>query len=273
MERINRRRVLGALGALGGCGLLPGCASQASTEVTTVRTETSEERKKPVPTAPPAWKYIPLDCNAVAETAYRIYPDGGCMYALVGSVMIELARKAGEPFQSFPYAMMRYGDGGVGGWGSMCGVVNGGAALIGLFHGEKSKETREALITDLCVWYETTSLPAFKPAEPLWAEQAEPCVAGSLLCHVSVAEWCKATGLSAFCMEKKERCRRLATDGVIKVVEILNRKAEEEACEFAPLTPDVKACIDCHGKNEPGDAVGKMRCATCHQFDKKHPSP
>jgi hypothetical protein len=211
-----------------------------------------------------------LDPAVVAQTAYRIYPEGGCMYAVVGSVILELAKKIGEPYRSFPIEMMRYGDGGVGAWGSLCGVVNGGSALIGLFQNEKAKTIREELITELCVWYETSSLPQYEPAEPKWADDAKPSIAGSLLCHVSIAQWCRAAECGAFSMEKKERCRRMAADGAGKVVGILNRAKTEES-DFVELSAEVHGCIDCHGPKDMADAMGKMNCATCHAFDGDHP--
>lgn len=59
--------------------------------------------------------------------------------------------------------MMRYGDGRVGGWSTPCGVVDGAAALIGLFQSEKAKEKREELITEFCIWYEHSALPQYQP--------------------------------------------------------------------------------------------------------------
>jgi len=166
---------------------------------------------------------------------------------------------------------MRYGNGGLGGWGSLCGVVNGGCALIGLFHREKPKETRENLIAELCTWYESTPLPRYQPSEPQWAKEAGASVAGSILCHVSTTKWSKTTGFEIFSMEKKERCRRVTADGAMKVVEILNRQEEKPAGSWAKLAPDVQACVDCHGPKELGDSMGKMNCGACHAFDKKHP--
>jgi hypothetical protein len=72
-------------------------------------------------------------------------------------------------------------------------------------------------------------------------------------------------------MHKKERCRRLAADGVMKTVEILNRKAKHGTSEFTGLTPEVNACIKCHGRDQRADVMGKMNCASCHQFEGKHP--
>ena len=69
------------------------------------------------------------------------------------------------------------------------------------------------MIGEFCIWYETTLLPVFEPAKPQWADEADPSVAGSVLCHISTAKWCEETGCDAYCVEKKEalstsRCRR-----------------------------------------------------------------
>lgn len=274
VNRPTRRHVLSSLGTLLGCGAMAGCGEQAARlALGDPGNATPPATARPLAAASlPAWNYTPLDPAAVAETAYRIYPDGGCMYAVVGSVMTELGKTVGEPFRSFPYAMMRYGDGGIGGWGTLCGVVNGAAALIGLFHAGKEKELREAMITELCAWYETASLPRYQPAKPQWAQQVQPSAAGSLLCHVSISKWCQATGFEVVSMEKKERCRRVAADGAMKIVEVLNRKAKDAACTFTGLTAEPKACIACHGPKELADSAGKMNCSACHDFgDADHP--
>jgi len=264
MKAINRRDLLASLGVLGGSALVTGCSNQLPSGAVASASEPNPTSGAPIMPAR-KWAYVTLDPAVVADTAYHICPEGGCMYGVVGSVISVLADKVGEPFRSFPIEMMRYGDGGVARWGSLCGVVNGGAALIGLFQNEKDAEQRERLITELCVWYETTSLPKYEPAQFNLAGETEPSVAGSVLCHVSVARWCKASGCEAFSEEKKERCRRLASDGAMKVVEILNRNVASK------LTPKVKSCVDCHGKKDRADAAVNMNCTICHQFDKKHP--
>lgn len=270
MHRVNRRNLLASLGTLSGSALLTGYGMQFAAEQRVQADEVGSRldfQMRP----DPAWNYIKLDPESVGETAYRMYPEGGCMYGVVGSVIGALSNQLGEPFRSFPVEMMRYGSGGVGSWGSLCGVVNGASALIGLFHREKSKEAREEMIAEFCLWYETTPLPTYEPAESQPADEADPSIAGSVLCHISTAKWCQLNGYDAFSAERKQRCQRLTADGAMKIVEILNRRAEDPACEFATLTPDVKSCVDCHGKKELADASGKMNCGSCHQFDKKHP--
>lgn len=41
--------------------------------------------------------------------------------------------------------------------------------------------------------------------------------------------------------------------------------------ESAGLKAEVQSCIDCHGKQDRADAMVKMQCDTCHQFDAEHP--
>lgn len=270
MHKVNRRNLLATLGTLSGSVLLTGCGNHFP-DGPRVQADEIGDRTDSLTRSVPAWDYVALDPTEVGETAYRIYPDGGCMYAVVGSVIGALAEQKGEPFRSFPTEMMCYGAGGVGGWGSVCGIVNGASALIGLFHHKESREVREAMIAEFCLWYETTLLPAYEPAVPQRADKADPSVAGSVLCHISTAKWCEATGNKAFSAEKKERCMRLTADGATKIVEILNRKAENAACEFAKLTSDVKSCIVCHGKTKQADAAGKMSCGSCHSFTDEHP--
>ncbi len=272
MKIINRRTALASLGLFGGSALLSGCGGQASGEPG-ASPSFLPPSAVPVPDSPGKWTYRKLDPVAVGELAYAMYSDGGCMYAIVGSVMRSLAEKLGEPFRSFPYEMMRYGNAGLGGWGSVCGIVNGCAALIGLFQNGKEAKRREELITDICVWYEHTPLPVYQPVQPAWAEDVTPSVADSLLCHVAVSNWCKVTGCEVTCDERRERCRRASVDGVIRVVDLLNRNAVDPNCECLNLTSETQACLECHGPRELRNSMGRMNCATCHTFEGDHPAP
>ena len=267
MHKINRRHLIASLGILGSSALLTGCGDVEETGNRPVEKPIKPEAPAPIK----CWEYVELDPKSVAEEAYRIYPEGGCMYAVVGSVIHALADLVGEPFRSFPIEMMRYGNGGMGGWGTLCGVANGGAALIGMFQNEKSKKRRDELISEYALWYERTALPQYKPAKAEWAENAEPSTAESVLCHVSLSKWCKNSGCETFSMDKKERCRRLSADGAMKIVEILNANCIG-SLQLATMSPEVKTCIKCHGPLELSDSMGKMDCRSCHQFAGPHPS-
>ncbi|WP_372755875.1 C-GCAxxG-C-C family (seleno)protein [Labilibaculum sp.] len=93
------------------------------------------------------WTYTPLDSDVTANIAYENYPKGSCMYGVFCSIIYQLADKLGEPFASFPVQMMKYGHGGVCGSGTICGTLNGAAALIGLLYDKK--EIRDVLMADL----------------------------------------------------------------------------------------------------------------------------
>lgn len=286
MQKLNRRRVLASLGAMGGSALLTGCGRQLSGDYEASAPQSVEfgQTADPVEPAPPAeaaveqlavashdWTYRPLDPEAVGQLAYDIYPKGSCMYSVFGSVILQLADRVGEPFRSFPIDMMRFGATGVGGWGSVCGVVNGCAALIGLFRsGEDVKKQRDDTIADVCLWYESTPLPSFRPERPALDLDIVSNVSGSVLCHVSSSRWCKTAGCDVVSPERRERCRRLSAEGAMKVVQLLNEDGNPSA-EFFDITPEVHSCIECHGKDDRRDSLGSMNCTPCHQFDAKHP--
>jgi hypothetical protein len=289
MATLSRRRALASLGLLGGSALLSGCGSrspaaqgsppQPETQPTANKRAASPDASATSASAANApsatlttgsWTYRPLDPRGVAQRAYDMYPQGSCMYAVFGSVIAQLADEMGGPFAAFPLGMMRYGTTGVGGWGSLCGVVNGCAALIGLFHPEQTDGRRDELISDLCLWYESAALPQFAPAG---TESESPLVtseSGSILCHVSVSQWCRVADCDAYSTKRRERCRRLSADGARKVVELLNGDAHRSG-DFVDFPTHTQSCMDCHGKDGHGNSMTRMSCGSCHQFDSKHP--
>ena len=106
--------------------------------------------------------HIPLLTQTVtAELAYKYYPEGSCMYATAKSIISQLGEKIGEPYKSFPIHLFKYGHGGVGGYGSICGTLNGAAAVIGLLVTDKG--VRDKMIADVFRWYEQEPLPDFNP--------------------------------------------------------------------------------------------------------------
>ncbi len=254
MPPLSRRRMLSSAGLMTGAGLL--VASAAGPLLS------KEEKEKSR-----AWTYDRLEPAAVADEAARLFRDGGCMYGVFTSIVGTLGRTIGEPFASFPCHMMQYGEGGTGGFGSLCGALNGGAAVIGLF--EQNKERREQLISELYSWYETTELPLYRPPAAE-ANDVPKSVAGSVLCHVSVSHWCKVSGCKVTDKERKERCNRLTADTARKTVELLNRNLLPSLA-FLGLTAETTSCLSCHGKQDLNDTKGKMDCKACHQFAKKHP--
>jgi len=262
-KTLSRREMITSIGLLGGAALLSGCRHQSQAGADLLQPAANNP-------GPSAWAYFHLDPQEAADRAYRVYPDGSCMYGIVAAVLGMMAERAGEPYSSFPVDMMRYGAVGVAGWGSLCGVLNGGAALIGLFNSEKDTTQREKLTAELFTWYESTALPAYTPATPEWADRVGAAVPESVLCHISSAKWSQATGYSSTSNERRERCRRLTADGTAKVVDILNRSLGNPA-QFRNISAETASCNSCHGPKGMSNSIGFMNCRSCHDLPSSHP--
>ena len=114
------------------------------------------------------------------------------MFATVKSIINQLAERVGEPYSSFPMHMFKYGHGGIGGYGTVCGALNGTAALIGLLVPEKAVQDR--MISDIFQWYEKESFPSFNPENPNYEFTPPKSVPNSVLCHASNTNWCLDSG-------------------------------------------------------------------------------
>lgn len=215
------------------------------------------------------WNYTPLDPVITADLAYKAYPNGSCMYGVFSSIISQLAEKIGEPFVSFPVQMMKYGHGGVGGSGTICGTLNGAAAIIGLL--SEGKDIRDVLIAELFDFYENAPLPVFKPTQPIFDCDMPTSVAKSFLCHSSATRWVKAAGLRIDSKERVERCRRLTADIAAQTVSILNRYHENAFITNVHDNESMRTCMTCHSKSgKVGNAGGKMNCTSCHTKSMGH---
>jgi hypothetical protein len=263
---LNRRQILSSLGLTTATSLLTGCSEIANGSP---KQESVDASSAAALCKADIWRYAALDPAEAAAEAYRRYSDGGCMYGVTCGVLTALAKKQGLAQSPFPLHMMRYGAGGVGHWGSLCGTLNGGAAMFGLF--EHDKKQYESLITELFSWYEQTALPVYAPKDKKDDSPFVTTVSASVLCHLSIGKWSAKSGAEVGSPEVKERCRRLTADVAAKTVELLNANLQK-SCKFAGLTSEAKTCNSCHGK-EIKDTVAKMRCDGCHQqLSKKHPT-
>ncbi|MBN2291604.1 MAG: C_GCAxxG_C_C family protein [Pirellulales bacterium] len=268
MSNITRRQVLSVAGLTLGVGGL-GVSMDASA--------TDEQSGQP--------RYVPLSPQDVSRRAYEIYPDGSCMYAMIRSIVEAVAKKDTTAVPHVPFDMFKYGHGGVGGYGAICGTCNGGAAVIGLFH--QNKKVRDNMITQLFRWYELTELPHFIP--PGTEGKVFPkAKAESILCHVSIDSWCEEADEDQLSKKRKDRCRRMSADMAGKVVELLNAQHTKQAglngtaenTSPQPATTPPESCIHCHSnpstKKDPAAKLApkstvKMNCATCHEMKSDHP--
>ena len=162
--QLSRRKALRAAGITAGAFLLGRFTSRAAAPSPVAGDESS----------PVEWKPVALNPQEVAASAYEHYSQGGCMYASFKAICISMARATAHTnpplskaiFQ-FPFRLTQYGRGGLGGQGSLCGVVNGACAALSLFVSEKT--ALDAMIAELCGYYETAQLPLFAPQ----AEESE----------------------------------------------------------------------------------------------------
>jgi len=260
MKRVTRRQILGPVGLAAGSCVLSSCFNK------NVAPSSGKGKKAVFP-----WPYAELDPDVTAKRTYYDCEKGKCMYGVFAPVMSRLAEEHGDPYRSFPVGMMRYGVGGAGGSGSLCGALNGGAALIGLF--AKSEDDMKGLIRGLFLWYEQAELPAYVPEKPILDVEVPRSVSGSVLCHVSLTRWCETSGSKAFSKPREERCKRLAADTAKKTVEILNAYFTGESLSVAELSEDVRRCRSCHAKgSEISNSSGYMNCGSCHSsLAKDHP--
>jgi len=252
MKNLSRRDVLGPLGIAAGSCMLSSCLSGNETPAA----DQAKASDRP-------WTYHELDPDITAARAYDDHAKGHCMYGVFSSVITQLSEEYGEPYRSFPVGMMHYGGGGTGSSGSLCGALNGSAALIGLFVQEE--EEMKQLVAEMFLWYEQTLLPTYSPATPGLDVEIPKSISNSILCHASATFWCKVAGHKTSSKPRKERCRRLTADTARKTVHILNSYHHDR---FAPLhqsTEEVKECQSCHTKgSEKENSKGTMSCGSCH---------
>jgi len=209
------------------------------------------------------WKYSPLDPIVTAELAYKYYTEGSCMFATVNSIISQLVENIGEPYKSFPIHLFKYGHGGVGGYGSICGTLNGAAALIGLLVTDNS--VRDKMIADVFRWYEKEPLPEFNPQSSSYDYIPVKSISHSILCHASNTNWCKTSGFKVNSNERKERCRRMTSDVAKKVAIAINEIFTDTYTTNVYSDETVNTCVTCHGSTgKVNNTTVKMSCNSCH---------
>ena len=264
MERRKAIKLAAAAMASGGA-----VAAIFTTALKTNAKPAAEPKKLDFEDSESAWEYVQLNPDVTAEIAYNDYSTGSCMYGVFNSIVSQLAQKIGEPFASFPTRMMKYGHGGVGGTGTVCGTLNGAAAVIGLLVDDK--KIQDMLVAELFRIYERTSYPSFKPQKPVLDFTPPTSVAKSFLCHVSTTRWGKASGFRVDGNERKERCRRLTADIAAQTVSILNSYNDSAFVSNEHDNETVRTCMTCHGKEgKLGNTSGKMSCTSCHSESVGH---
>ena len=222
------------------------------------------------------WSYTTLDADKVARRAYEVYYASGCMEATWWPIVEALAASsladAATTWGTLPKNMMRFGGGGVAGWGTLCGTLNGSCAVAAAV-GAPGKISDEAM-----QYYANTPIPTkgtdvsmrkgdWKPAgDKVPADgplvNVPTSIAHSQLCHASLSQWTMTTGSADGTREQKDRCGKACYDMVFKTVTMLNAwHANPTALPAGTLDPSVASCAPCH---TTPIAKGKMACDSCH---------
>ena len=253
-KSMNRRELvvlLGGVAAAGGVGTLLRADQTAPA--------------KPGETHNVPWPYKPLDPEVTAQRAFDGYNKHHCMYGSFEAMVAPIADQLGSPYKDFPFDMLAYGAGGINGWATVCGALNGAAAAFQLLSPKP-----EPLIDTLFAWYEGESLPNFYPKGAKFPEVRS--VAKVPLCHQSIEEWCKVSKKKAYSKERSERCGTITASVARHAVTLLNDQAAGKLVVLA-LPKDTQSCMTCHEKGGAlEDMRTKMNCGGCHKpLIGKHP--
>lgn len=239
----------------------------------------NSSHSKEIPQAAPPlpWPYVKLDVEQARKLGHLGYYKNECSAGAFYGVLWPLVEKLGHPYDLIPIEppnVMSFGAGGVAGWTTLCGALNGAAAAITI-----ASANYKPLINELMGWYATFPFPsdqsnAYASKHLFLVEKyksdavLKKSVAKTQLCHESVTNWCIASGYASGCRERSERCARLAGDVAARAVELLNLDAEGKFTATYQFPAEVAGCRECHFKGKDFDAGqftrGKMDCLECH---------
>jgi hypothetical protein len=214
------------------------------------------------------WPYEKLDPDKTAEIAYNEWYRVFCGAAIINSVFSQLREKVGEPYKSFPSDAFVFLEGGMAGWGTVCGNGAGANIVANVIIGPRIAgpecENGHKIGADMLDWYSNTALPTFVPKEPKVKAEIVKTTANSPLCHVSVGKWMKASGHALMSPERKDRCARLTASVAHKLVTDLNAwkdgKYKPASTWSAGKTFGITGqqnCNECHGTNIPSAPMAK----------------
>ncbi|MFO8033070.1 MAG: C-GCAxxG-C-C family protein [Desulfohalobiaceae bacterium] len=237
----------------------------------TFRPEGADARQE-MPPAP--WPYAELDVERVRKLGHLGYYERACSEGAFWALISSLAEEVGYPYTHVPTRIMAFGSGGVAGWSTLCGAVNGSCAAMSLI-----AEDAKPLCDELLKWHVQTPFPMdqsnsyaqnheflvkkYKTDQAL--QQVTPT---SPLCHVTVTRWCKESGYASGDSERSERCARMTGDVAAHAAQLLNAlHADAFRSEYSYIG-NTKTCRSCHAKGKPfktgGWTRGKMDCESCH---------
>lgn len=217
------------------------------------------------------WPYASLDVEAVRLKAHHLYwTDKDCASGVFGALVQLLAEKTPDPWANMPIEVMLFGRGGGNGWGTLCGAVNGAAAVISLV---ATKADSGKLINEVWGWATTEKFPTDaanqasidgKYIDKKYEGALPQSVSGSVICHASVSQWCNVAGKKVADVERKERCARLAGDLAAKTAEVLNAHFASTFTSTYVRDAYAAQCLTCHGTISKNNVMTEMSCEPCH---------
>ncbi|MDP3682567.1 MAG: C-GCAxxG-C-C family protein, partial [Ignavibacteria bacterium] len=196
-------------------------ASKAAIGATAIASLASLATTATAGTKVTAWPmaYQTLDPEDIRLRAHHLYwADKDCCSGVFGAFTQALTEKLPDPWGGIPMEVMLFGRGGGNGWGTLCGTVNGAAAIISLV---VNKADSGKLINEIWGWASAEKLPSDKAnqasidgkyVDKKYDGALPQNISGSVLCHASVTQWCIAAQKKVGDIERKERCARLAGD-------------------------------------------------------------
>lgn len=234
------RCTLGAVAAGAAAAALPAAAAGGATE------------KWP-------WPYQKLDPQRTADIAYAEWYRVFCGAAIVNAVFGQLREKVGEPYRSFPSDAFVFLEGGVCGWGTICGANAGANLVTNVILGPRTAGSELGMLmgSELMQHYATTAMPTYVPKEPRVKGAIPKTVADSPLCHVSVGKWMKAANKPLGSPERMDRCARLTASMAHQLVGFLNawKDGTYKTKGVVPAKSyGIQAqhdCNSCHGTDVP----------------------
>ncbi len=205
------------------------------------------------------WPYVKLDPQKTADLAYAEWYRVFCGAAVVSAVFGQLREKVGEPYASFPIDGFQFLEGGVAGWGTICGSNAGANIVTNLILGPRLAGSEEGMLmgSELMQHYASTALPTYVPSAPRTTADIPKTVAESPLCHISVGRWMKAANKPLASPERMDRCARVSASMAYQVVTLLNawKDGKYRTRGAVPAKAyGIQAqhdCNDCHGSNVP----------------------
>ncbi len=217
------------------------------------------------PTEKWPWPYQKLDPQKTADIAYNEWYRVFCGAAVVNSVFGQLREKVGEPYKSFPIDAFIFLEGGISGWGTICGANAGANIVTNLIIGPRTSGSEDGMLmgSELLQYYASTAMPTYTPKEPKVKADLPKTVADSPLCHVSVGKWMKAANKELASPERKDRCARLTASMAFQLVSLLNEWKDGKYRTKGVIPAkgygiqSQHNCNECHGSNVPSPPIAK----------------